>query len=79
MLATQLVADLMGKGRYYGPGRIIIETFPTKVILKQDQAAAQVLREAFNLSDSEEKFIFNAKTGRGFWRHRREGFLSTTA
>jgi hypothetical protein len=29
------------------------------------QAAAQVLREAFNLSASEEKFISNAKTGQG--------------
>jgi hypothetical protein len=38
---------------------------PDQVILKQDQAAAQVLREAFNLSYSEEKFIFNAKTGQG--------------
>jgi len=56
----------MGRGGYHGPGRIIIETCPTKVILKQDQAAAQVLREAFNLNESEEKFIFNAKTGQGY-------------
>jgi hypothetical protein len=34
-------------------------------VLKQDQAASQVLKEAFNLSDGEEKFIVNAKTGQG--------------
>jgi len=55
----------MGWGGHYGPGRIIIESCSTKVILKQHQAATQVLQEAFNLSDSEEKFIFNAKTGQG--------------
>ena len=32
---------------------------------KQDQAAAQVLKEAFNLSDGEEKFIVNAGIGQG--------------
>jgi hypothetical protein len=34
-------------------------------VLKQDQAASQVLKEAFNLSDGEEKFIVNAKIGQG--------------
>jgi len=38
---------------------------PIKIILEQDQAAAQVVREAFNLSESEEKFIFNAEAGQG--------------
>jgi hypothetical protein len=65
VVATQLVSDLMGRGGYYGPGRIIIESCSTKIILKQDQAASQVLREAFNLSDGEEKFIVNAKIGQG--------------
>jgi len=32
---------------------------------QQDQAATQVLKEAFNLSDGEEKFIINAKIGQG--------------
>ena len=55
----------MGRGGVYGPGRIIIESCSTKIVLKQDQAATQVLKEAFNLSDGEEKFIVNAKIGKG--------------
>jgi hypothetical protein len=51
----------------YGPGRIIIEGCSTKIVLKQDQVASQMLKEAFNLSDGKEKFIVNAKLGRGFW------------
>ena len=54
-----------GGEAYYGPGRIIIESCSTKIVLKQDQAASQVLKEAFNLSDGEEKFIVNAKIGQG--------------
>jgi hypothetical protein len=65
VIATQLVSDLMGRGGYYGPGRIIIESCSTKIVLKQDQAASQVLKEAFNLSDGEEKFIVNARIGQG--------------
>jgi len=65
VVATQLVSDLMGRGGVYGPGRIIIESCSTKIVLKQDQAASQVLKEAFNLSDAEEKFIINAKIGQG--------------
>jgi hypothetical protein len=65
VFASQLVSDLMGRGGVYGPGRIIIESCSTKIVLKQDQAASQVLKEAFNLSDAEEKFIINAKIGQG--------------
>ena len=65
VVATQLVSDLMGRGGVYGPGRIIIESCSTKFVLKQDQAASQVLKEAFNLSDGEEKFVINAKIGQG--------------
>jgi len=65
IFATQLVSDLMGRGGVYGPGRIIIESCSTKIVLKQDQAASQVLKEAFNLSEGEEKFIVNAKVGQG--------------
>ncbi len=65
LIATQLVSDLMGRGGSTGPGRVIIESCSTKIVLKQDQAATQVLKEAFNLSDGEEKFIVNAKTGQG--------------
>jgi len=65
VIATQLVSDLMGRGGSTGPGRVIIESCSTKIVLKQDQAATQVLKEAFNLSDGEEKFVVNAKIGQG--------------
>jgi type IV secretion system protein VirB4 len=65
VIATQLVSDLMGRGGSTGPGRVIIESCSTKIVLKQDQAATQVLKEAFNLSDGEEKFVVDAKIGQG--------------
>ena len=64
-LATQLVSDLMGRGGSYGPGRAMVESCATKVVLKQDQAASSTLREAFNLSEVEERFITSAKVGQG--------------
>jgi type IV secretory pathway VirB4 component len=64
VIATQLVSDLIGRGGSTGPG-VIIESCSTKIVLKQDQAATQVLKEAFNLSDGEEKFVVNAKIGEG--------------
>ncbi len=69
---SKLVSDLMGRGGVYGPGRIIIESCSTKIVLKQDQAASQVLKEAFNLSDGEEKFIVNAKIWQGYWSRPKE-------
>jgi hypothetical protein len=65
VIATQLLSDLMGRGGATSPGRVIIESCSTKVVLKQDQATTKVLKEAFNLSDGEEKFIVNAKIGQG--------------
>lgn len=57
--------QLDGEGRgYYGPGRIVIESCSTKIVLKQDRAASKVLKEAFDLGDGE-KFIVNAKSGQG--------------
>lgn len=64
-LATQLVSDLMGRGGTVGPGREMVESCATKFILKQDPAASATLREAFNLSDGEERFITNARIGQG--------------
>jgi hypothetical protein len=64
-LATQLVSDLMGRGGTVGPGREMVESCATKFVLKQDQAASATLREAFNLSEMEERFITNAKIGQG--------------
>ena len=64
-LATQLVSDLMGRGGMIGPGREMVESCATKLVLKQDQAASAALRDAFNLSEVEERFIINAKIGQG--------------
>ena len=64
-LATQLVSDLMGRGGSYGPGRAMVESCATKVVLKQDLAASATLREAFNLSELEERYVTNAKIGQG--------------
>ena len=65
LIATQLVTDLLGRGDHYGPGRTMIESCATKVILKQDQAAADVLGPAFNLSEAEKRFVVNARIGEG--------------
>jgi hypothetical protein len=55
----------MGRGGVYGPGRTMIESCATKIVLKQDQAALGILKEGFNFSDDEEKFIVNASVGQG--------------
>lgn len=65
LIATQLVSDFMGREGEYGPGRPMVESCATKIILKQDHAAAPVLTEALSLSGEEEKFILNADIGKG--------------
>jgi energy-coupling factor transporter ATP-binding protein EcfA2 len=65
LIATQLVSDFMGRAGEYGPGRPMVESCATKIILKQDYAAAPVLTEALSLSGEEEKFILNADVGKG--------------
>ena len=65
LIATQLVADFMGREGEYGPGRPMVESCATKIILKQDDAAAPLLTEALSLSNEEEKFILNADVGKG--------------
>jgi energy-coupling factor transporter ATP-binding protein EcfA2 len=65
LVATQLVSDFMGREGEYGPGRAMVESCATKIILKQDSAAAPVLTEALSLSSEEEKFILNADIGNG--------------
>jgi hypothetical protein len=64
-ICTQLVSDFMGREGEYGPGRPMVESCATKIILKQDQAAAPMLTEALSLSREEEKFILNADVGKG--------------
>ncbi|HEV2138493.1 MAG TPA: hypothetical protein VGR53_06595 [Nitrososphaerales archaeon] len=65
LIATQLVSDFMGREGEYGPGRPMVESCATKIVLKQDHAAAPILTEALNLSSEEEKFILNADIGKG--------------
>jgi hypothetical protein len=65
LIATQLVSDFMGREGEYGPGRPMVESCATKIVLKQDHAAAPVLTEALSLSSEEEKFVLNADIGKG--------------
>jgi hypothetical protein len=53
LISTQLVSDFMGREGEYGPGRPMVESCATKIVLKQDHAAAPILREALSLSDEE--------------------------
>lgn len=43
----------------------VVDSCATKIVLRQDEAASATLREAFRLSEVEEKFIVNAKIGQG--------------
>jgi len=65
LIASQMVSDFMGREGEYGPGRPMVESCATKIILKQDNAAAHVLTEALGLSNEEEKFILTADVGKG--------------
>ncbi len=63
IVATQRVADLMGSGEAFGPGRTLIESCATKIILKQDQAAYDILRDRFKLSEREIRTIIDSRIG----------------
>jgi type IV secretory pathway VirB4 component len=65
IICTQLIADFYGRGEQAGPGRGMVESCSTKIVLKQDPSASSILKEAFNLSESEERFITNANIGEG--------------
>jgi type IV secretory pathway VirB4 component len=64
-ICTQLIADFFGLGDQVGPGRAMIESCATKIVLKQDTAALSTLKEAFNLSEVEERFVTGAEIGQG--------------
>ncbi|MDG6907179.1 MAG: hypothetical protein JRN20_15500 [Nitrososphaerota archaeon] len=64
-IATQLVTDFFGRAGEYGPGRPMVESCATKIILKQDDAASKAIREALLISPQDERFILNAKIGEG--------------
>jgi hypothetical protein len=62
-IATQLVSDFIGRENTVGPGREMMESCATKIILHQDQAAAQALQNAFRVSEIDKKRILNFKIG----------------
>jgi len=55
----------MGRGNDVGSGREMVESCASKIVLRQDEAATATLKEAFRLSEMEEKFIVNAGIGQG--------------
>ncbi len=65
VLATQYGKDLMS-----GQGKTVLESCATKVVLHQDQVAIDVLGPAFNLSETEKRFVVNSRVGEGVPRLR---------
>ncbi len=64
-IATQLVSDFLGRNGQVGPGREMMESCATKVVLKQDQAAVEAIEQAFRVSDAEKRLILNQQIGYG--------------
>jgi hypothetical protein len=61
----------------FRPRRRLIESWSTWIVLKCDQTTTPVLKQAFNFSDGEEKFVVNAKIGQGILvtQEGRDSFL----
>ncbi|MDG7051459.1 MAG: hypothetical protein JRN19_03310 [Nitrososphaerota archaeon] len=59
-IATQQVSDMMT-----GPGKAMLQNSATKVILKQDTAATDILANEMALSPEDRRFVLNARTGQG--------------
>ncbi|MEM3186377.1 MAG: DUF87 domain-containing protein [Conexivisphaerales archaeon] len=57
-IATQQVSDM-----FTGPGRAMLQNSATKVILKQDPAATDILSKEIALSQEERRFVLNARMG----------------
>jgi hypothetical protein len=60
IIATQQVSDMMT-----GPGKAMLQNSGTKVILKQDAAATDILSKEMALSPEDRRFVLNARTGQG--------------
>ena len=60
VIATQRVSDMMS-----GPGRVMLESAATKVVLRQDPAAVDVLSGPLALSPEEGRFVVGARPGQG--------------
>ena len=59
-IATQQVSDMMT-----GPGKSMLQNSATKVILKQDTAATDILSKEMALSPEDRRFVLNARIGQG--------------
>jgi len=62
LLATQLARDFFSDDSI---GRPMIESCSTKIVLKQDEAASELLTGEFSLSDDEQNFIQKCLQGQG--------------
>jgi DNA helicase HerA-like ATPase len=60
MIATHRVSDMMS-----GPGRVVMESAATKIVLRQDSAAIDLLAGPLSLSPEEQRFILSARVGQG--------------
>jgi len=60
IIATQRVSDMMS-----GPGRVVMESAATKIVLRQDSAAIDLLAGPLSLSPEEQRFILGARVGQG--------------
>ena len=60
IIATQQVSDMMT-----GPGKAMLQNSGTKVILKQDTAATDILSNEMALSPEDRRFVLNARVGQG--------------
>ncbi|MEM4091090.1 MAG: hypothetical protein QXQ46_10215, partial [Thermoplasmatales archaeon] len=59
-IATQQVSDMLN-----GPGKSMLQNSATKVILKQDTAATDILTKELALSPEDRRFVLNARMGQG--------------
>jgi len=60
MIATQRVSDMMS-----GPGRVVMESAATKIVLRQDSTALDLLAGPLSLSTEEQRFVLSAHIGQG--------------
>jgi len=66
IIMSQRPADVLGESKDRpGPGRTIIENSATKIILRQSESTADVVAQAFNLSDRERDAIIEFQPGEG--------------
>ncbi|MGC9068792.1 MAG: VirB4 family type IV secretion system protein [Thermoprotei archaeon] len=66
LIMSQRPADVLGESKDKpGPGRTIIENSATKIILRQSETTADIVAQAFNLSEKEKDTITEFQPGEG--------------